>query len=157
MEFSCTADSWITRQSINGCLESGDNLRLINLCQGLWCHIVKSIIYLFPFPSPRAVRWQQWKASWVGRMVGRHWTHSVPLKMHKVQCYAPGKVFKCIVYCSTKVDPCKLKCIVFPNWGDLNIGKVEGETGSLWESHSASLSDFSFLQRHFQVGCNCLL
>lgn len=117
--------------SINGYLESGDNLRLINLCQGLWCHIVKSIIYLFPFLSLRAVRWQQWKASWVGRMVGRHWTRSVPLKMHKVQCYAPGKVFKYIVYCSTKVDLCKLKSIVFPNWGDLNIGKVEGETGSL--------------------------
>lgn len=156
VEFSCAADSWITRQSIHGSLESGDNLGLINLGQGLWCHIVKSMMtYLLLIASVRAMCWQQWKASWVGRMAGRPGT-CVPPSKRRVPCYGPGKVFKCVVYWSTKVNLCKFKDLALPNWDGLNVGKAECEAGSLWESHSAFLSDFSFLQRHFQVGCNCL-
>lgn len=70
VKFSCAANSWITRQHINGCLGSGDNLGLTNLWQGLWCHTVKNIMtYLFLISHLKL-----WLAvSWVGRMACRHW------------------------------------------------------------------------------------
>lgn len=56
VEFSCAAVSWITRQPINSCFGSGDNPGLINLWQGLWCHIAKSMMtYLLLTPSLRAM------------------------------------------------------------------------------------------------------
>lgn len=56
VEFSCAAVSWITRQPINSCCGSGDSLGLINLWQGLGCHIAKSMMtYLLLMPPLRAV------------------------------------------------------------------------------------------------------
>ena len=44
LKFSRAADSWNTRQNPNGCLGSADGLGLINLWQGLWYHIAKSMM-----------------------------------------------------------------------------------------------------------------
>lgn len=90
-------------------------------------------------------------------MAGKHWPVCSNPTCLRSNAMLLEKIYQCIIYCSTKVGLCKLKNIVFPNWGDVNIGNAEGEAGSLWEPRSASLSDFSLLWRHFQVDCNCLL